>query len=422
MQHHEPESFRAEPPTVLFLAGPPSSFWRKLGRAFAAAGWRVLKVNFSPAEALFWRSADATRFSGGLDAWRRWLSAYIAKQKPQRLFLYADRQPYHREAIAIAEVAGVAVTVFENGYLRPDWLTVENGGMGRYSHFPREPDRIRDIARRAPAPDLEIAHVHPFFAEAWREVTYHLANGLTPRFLWRHDHGRYYHPVRDYLAWALRLIGEPARSRRAGAAAEALIAEAEAGAAAYFFVPLQLQSDYAIQDNSYYRHISQMIAEVVASFAAHAGPAARLVFKSHPHDNGIEPWPRIIRREAARAGLGDRVAYLAGGPFGRLLGACVGCVVINSTSGLHAIREGKPVIALGDAVYDVAGLAHQSGLDSFWRAPEPVDMALAADFVTALAARTQVKGSFFEPAGRARAVRMVVERLGAAPVAAVEAL
>ena len=48
--------------------------------------------------------------------------------------------------------------------------------------------------------------------------------------------------------------------------------------------------------------------------------------------------------------------------------AC-GAVTVNSTAGLGAIEMGLPTIVLGEAIYDMPGLTHQSALDAFWTAP-----------------------------------------------------
>jgi capsular polysaccharide export protein len=45
----------------------------------------------------------------------------------------------------------------------------------------------------------------------------------------------------------------------------------------------------------------------------------------------------------------------------------------SSTVGCQALARGVPVMALGKAIYDIAGLTHQGELDEFWNAPEAPD-------------------------------------------------
>lgn len=91
-------------------------------------------------------------------------------------------------------------------------------------------------------------------------------------------------------------------------------------------------------------------------------------------------------------------------------------VTVNSTVGLRAIVLGRPVKALGRAVWDVPGLAHQGPLDRFWADAAPPDTALRDDFLRALQATTQVRGVFYAEGGRTRAVAETVARLHAGRV------
>jgi len=193
-------------------------------------------------------------------------------------------------------------------------------------------------------------------------------------------------------------------------------AEVTAGGSAYWLCALQLQSDYQIRQNSHFGHISEMIEEVVASFAAHAPADGRLIFKQHPLDNGLNRWPRVVDAAAQRHGCADRVTLIDGGDLGRLLEGARGSVLVNSTVGLHAIRVRCPTKVLGIAVFDIAGLTHQAPLDTFWTRPEPVDAALATDFVRALAGTIQVKGSFYHPAGQRAAQVEIVRRVASRTV------
>jgi capsular polysaccharide export protein len=57
-----------------------------------------------------------------------------------------------------------------------------------------------------------------------------------------------------------------------------------------------------------------------------------------------------------------------------VLAPAAGVVTVNSTAGLQALREGKPVVALGRALYDMPGLTFQGArplLDRGRRRPTP---------------------------------------------------
>lgn len=403
------EEGRAGRRTVLLLQGPPSRFWPELAAAFEAAGHRALHVNLCVADRLYWRGRPAIEYRGRLEDWPAALDAIVRREGVTDILYYADRLPYHRDAAAVAARHGIPAVAVEFGYLRPDWLTLERGGMGAGSHFPDDPDTIRAIAAGAPAPDLTVRYTHGFVQEAVNEIAFHLSNTLLGWLYPRYRGDRYYNAVLEYLSWLPRLV----RQARAERHAAAVTADAAAGRWPYYLAALQLQSDYQIRANSPYRSVGAMIEDVVASFAAHAPADSRLVVKLHPLDNGMERWPALTREVAGRHGVGSRVALIDGGDLATLLRHARGCVLINSTVGLHAIRAGCPTKVLGIALFDVAGLTHQGPLDGFWADPAPVDASLADALVRALARTIQIKGSFYAPEGRRAGIEQIVRRVAA---------
>ena len=62
---------------------------------------------------------------------------------------------------------------------------------------------------------------------------------------------------------------------------------------------------------------------------------------------------------------------------------------------------------LGQAIFDIEGLADQKPLDAFWQTPVPPDLALFERFRAYVIAHTQVAGSFHAP----RHIRPTAQRL-----------
>src|SRR5262249_51954349 len=324
----------------------------------------------------------AWNYRGRFKNWKDYLVTFVKAKNVTDIIYYADRFPYHIVAAEVARDLGIAAFVIENGYLRPDWITLEREGMSTYSHFPADPHSIYKVAGKVKEdPDLVPHFAHRAFEETFNEVFFHLlAYFFRLNFpFYRSD--KYYNPVVDYLSGLRRQL----RLNRLGRQADAVVADLVSHAEPFHLVALQTQSDYQILDNSPYRHISEMIEEVVSSFAKHAPSNDRLVFKLHPHDNGIVPWPRNIARMAADRGVGHRVVSIDGGDLDALLKSARGVITINSTVGLRAIRMSCPVKALGAAIYVMAGDTHQGPLATFWSAPQPVYQSLASACVRCVA-------------------------------------
>lgn len=407
-------------PVILFLQGPPTGFWPRLADAFAERGCEVIRVNFCAADALFWRRKGALNYRGSLADWPAWLRDLIKERGVTDILYYADQLPYHREARRLAEAANVRPWVMEFGYLRPDWLTLEPGGMGAASSWPRDPDAVRALAAGATAPDMTTRYEMGFVEEALAEVGFNLSMVFGRPFFPRYVSDKYQNPVVDYLYWYL----EGARTLfRRRAMRDVMKRACAPGSAPFHVVAMQLQADYQVRASTDYDHLGDMLDEIGASFAANAPADHRLIVKIHPLDNGAENWPRRIRQLKERHGLEGRVDMLKGGDLASLLERASGVVLANSTVGLHALRAGVPVKALGVAVFDTPGLTHQGSLDTFWTDADPVDPELCDALVRALAKHIQIKGSFYNAAGQAAAIGEVVDRLihahaGVMPVAA----
>jgi len=387
---------------VLFLQGPPSVFWRELAEAFEAQGIGTKRVNFSFGDQLYWRRRGAINYRGTMRGWPRYLADLVRREGVTDILYYADRLPYHRLATRVARKLGVRCHAVEFGYLRPDWITLERNGMGRFSHFPSDPDHIRRIAKQVGIPDLKAHYGHTFGQEATNEVVYNLAAYFGRAMFPFYRSDKYYDPLFDYLSWLPRMF-RPRHDLPEGFL--------EDESKVNYLLALQLQSDYQIRANSPYRHLSQMLDQVMQSFARHAPEGSRLIVKQHPLDNDLEGWRKVVAQLAARHRIAGRVVFIEKGDLGRILKRSRGVVIVNSTTGLQSLRLGIPTIALGSAIYNVRGLTHQGGLDSFWRHPEAIDTELLADFVKALAGTIQVKGNFYHEEGRKVAIETIVARV-----------
>jgi capsular polysaccharide export protein len=394
--------------TFLFLQGPTSTVFRDLGRALAARGHGVVKVNLCPGDWLFWRGQDTLFYNGSLANWPRYLETLTTRYGVTDIVYFADRFPYHRAAQRVAQRLGLRRVSMEYGYLRPDWLVLEEGGQSSYSLFPEDPTVLRASAEGLP--QVETAQIYrvPARTEAVCETVFHVANGLLRRFVAPdYTPDRYYPELREFPAYIPRLI----RRWRNAAPAANRIEFLRVLDVPRFLVPLQMQNDYQLRHNAPpgYQHL--FVTEVMSSFANAAPQEAVLIFKLHPLDNGIERWDRVIPRLARSLGLADRVEVLDGGDLAALFAMARGCVVINSTTGLQALQAGVPTRAMGVAVYDIAGLTDQRDLDAFWQAPRAPDPVLVDLLVRALAHAIHVRGSVYGAAGRAAFIKNAVERL-----------
>lgn len=398
--------------TVLLLQGPPSGFWGELGDGFTSAGAKVLKVNLCLGDRLYWGRRGAIAFRGARKDWPRFLEELIRARRITDILYYGDRMPYHAEAAEVAARHGVRAYAVEFGYLRPGWITLERGGMGAWSHFPNDPATILALSETLPSIDARRLHAHAFGVEAFNEVVCNLVNSFDALFYRSYDPSRFYVPLVEYLSSFLR----SARRWRQRPTAAEVEREAASGRWPYALYALQLQNDWQIRANSPFRDQREALDKVIGSLSRCAPPDMRLIVKLHPMDVGMIDWGRETAAIARRHGVADRILFIDGGDLDRLMAQAVAVFVINSTVGLHALRAGRPVKALGIAVYDMAGLTMQCAFDEIWHAPSPPDPRLVDALVKVLGATIQVRGSFYEREGRRRASAEIVRRVLAGEV------
>ena len=391
----------------LMLQGHPSKFWPDLADALTKHGHRVVRVNLCLADQVFWGSRPAHNFRGRFADWESWLRRLLLKEEVTDILYYADRLPYHRVALSVSRTLGLSCWAIEHGYLRPDWLTIEPDAMGARSHFPKKQEEIERLAEAAQAPNMTTLYTHDFATEAFHEVTYNLLQAFgRPLFPWYWS-DKVYWPAIEYLNWIAELALVPRRK----AAARRLQKKAASDDWPFNLLAMQIQDDYQIRGSSPYSGLLDFVDEAMESLAASAPENRHLVVKLHPFDNGLEHWFSKIRRLAGIHDLVGRVHVIKGGDLGLFIRRSQGVIVVNSTVGIHALRETIPTYCAGQAIYHLPGLTHQGTLDEFWTAPEAPDSAYFTTFEKALT-HIQVKGSFFDPSGRASAIREICARFG----------
>ncbi|GAB4576525.1 MAG: capsule biosynthesis protein [Roseibium sp.] len=402
-----PERLSPSKRRVLFLQGPLSPLFRLAGQHLRSEGMSVFRINFCAGDWLHWHGTGCSSFKGAPGDWPAFIDDYLSRNAITDLVLHGDQRLYHRIAIARARERGIHVAVTELGALRPGWMTLERNGLSTVSHFPTDPEAIRQIAERAGPVDLTPMFPSTFWLQTAPDVIYNLSNVVLKPLYPGYERHTIYPPVLEYLRGAMRLIGQDKRDRHA----ERTIGRLQDQNLRYFLLPLQLEGDFQLRRHSPYNSFADVLDVVFRSLAGHAPDNVHLVLKSHPLDVGFENWPQISQDLAGLHGLEERVHFLDGGGLARPFERAAGVVTLNSTAGLEALQAGLPVKTLVPAHYDIEGLTHQGDLEAFWQSPEGPDPELLSAYVTALAASTQIRGSIHNPEGVEVAARNIAVRV-----------
>ncbi|MET0269479.1 MAG: capsular biosynthesis protein [Sphingomonas sp.] len=397
---HEPAIRR----TFLFLQGPPGPFFALLGARLEADGHHVRRINFNGGDRATW-PGEATDYRGTAAEWPQFFDAFVVAERVTDLVLFGDCRPLHRAAHGMATLRELRIHVFEEGYLRPDWVTLEVDGVNGNSTLSRDPRWYLAEARELP-PLPHFPPVPSSFERRAREALAYYTQTVVQS--WRFPHYRTHRPQfwgAELQGWARRLAARRKARTRAAATLAAL------GDTPYFAFPLQLNSDHQIRTHSPFGSMKVAADYVIDSFARSAPADVTLLVKEHPLDNGLINWRRLIGKAAAARGIADRVVLLEDGDIAQIVAGARGVVTINSTTGTLALSANVPTAVLGQAVYHIAGITHQGPLDSFWKAPRPPRADLYDAFCRVLFNRCLIHGGFLSDEGLELLVSGAVERL-----------
>ncbi|MDD4915595.1 MAG: capsular biosynthesis protein [Methylococcales bacterium] len=392
--------------SYLLLQGVCSPFFDHLAVGLRAEGHRVCKINFNAGDWLYWHG-PACNYRGPLAALPDFLRQLYREQAISDQILFGDRRPVHQTALTAAQVAGIRTHVYEEGYFRPYWVTLEREGVNGHSLLPRDPDWFWETGKNLPDYCDGLPFQSSFTSRAIHDVVFHAACAFNPLFF---RHYRTHAPVNaavEYLGYASRLPFLPFHERRDNRELNRLLA----GDAPFFFLPLQLSSDAQVRHHSRFRDMLEVLEHVIASFALHAPERTALLIKNHPLDMGLVNYASMIRQLARRFGLGERVIYMETGDLSPILRRAAGVVTVNSTVGTVALGLNCPTLTLADPIYNLPGLTFQGRLDDFWLNDQKPDAELFRRFRNAVIHATQVNGGFYSRQGIDLAVANSLRRL-----------
>ncbi|WP_227429464.1 capsule biosynthesis protein [Psychrobacter sp. I-STPA6b] len=372
---------------VLLLQGKMGTFFHRFASFLMKCGVKVSKVNFNAGDAFFYWHKPAFSYHGTLDDFAPWLTQLIETQNIDAVVCFGDCRPHHRQAVGVCEQMGISFFVFEEGYLRPDYVTLQEHGINGYSRL--------DMAN---IQALKQANDHPqytynrFYRLSIAATVYYIISRM---FQYRYPHYQHY---RGMTAWQEAAAWLKAPWRKAvGYLPDKLLQKklVRQYSQQYFLVSLQVHNDSQITHHSPYHDVIEFIDEVIASFAQHAQNHHLLVFKHHPLDRGHRDYRQVITQLAHNYGIGGRVMYGCDMHLPTLIKYSLGMVTINSTTGLQSIYHRKPTKIMGNAIYNIEKLVDSKPLNQFWQNPKYPDHNFYGKFREFLIEQTQLNGSFY---------------------------
>jgi len=400
---------------LLVLQGPVGGFFRHLVSAAVSYGCEVVKVHFNLADRVFQGGGVNILCREKPAALTEWLERLCRSKRFDAIIVFGDRRPVHIAAGVVAKRLGIPFYCFEEGYLRPDFVTFEAGGNNARSLLPRERSAF-DAKRPTVAvaePVTPVVRVPPSFTRmSIAAIGYFVVLAVGRPWFPHYRHHRDRSLPGEIIFWLRNGLRKVASRRRDRTIEQALIRDPHRK---FFIVALQVHDDLQLVHHAAGWSQERLIEASIRVFALFASKHATLLIRCHPYDRGHRSYRKLVRSLACRFGVDGRTHYIQTGHGPTLLPLAAGLITVNSTMALSALYHNCPVYAVGDSFYHVDGLVGgrlgEDGLADFFTNPPAVDKDLYARFVAALRERTLIIGSFYDKRFWPIVVRGVLRRL-----------
>ncbi|MCK0142495.1 capsular biosynthesis protein [Aliiroseovarius sp. F20344] len=394
----------------LFLQGPHGPFCWRLAKMLGHSGAKVWRVGFNRGDQAFWHDkSNFIPFTDTQDQWSERFEQIVDTHNITDIVLYGDTRPIHAQAVEQARARGLTIHVFEEGYLRPYWVTYERDGSNGNSRLMEySVDDMQRILANA-EPDIPEAPAH------WGDMRHHVFYGALYHWfvMFLNQKYRNFKPHRslsvgkEFLLYLQRLVLMPVIAANRIAATLRI----RYGGFPYHLALLQLEHDSSFQMHSPFTTMTEFLERVISDFSKGAATHHHLVFKAHPLEDGRVPQQREIRRLAKTYGVENRVHYVRGGKLAKLLDHARSSVTINSTAAQQVLWRGLPLKLFGDAVYAKPEFVSEQTLPEFFESPTRPDKRAYRDYRHFLLETSQVAGGFYSSRGRRQLLRQVVDMM-----------
>ncbi|WP_288239824.1 hypothetical protein [uncultured Prochlorococcus sp.] len=376
----------------LLLVGPIGTFFSRLSNYFERNNIENYKIIFPLYEYGFPKSR-IIKYSDDITFFREFLRRVISNKKINHIFMYGNVLSPHRQALDLVkelnkEGININTHIFELGYLRPNFVTLETKGINYSSGFIRNKEFYLNQDEYESFP-IAIKYSRLRIRKIWKAITFlnhsfknykivEFEHKLQPKpsYLWFQIKGlllKYYYRVSEYTIKKNSFDVNP-----------------------FFIVILQVSTDSQIKIGSEIKDNKKFIYKVIKDFARAKLQNINLVIKHHPRDRGYNNYNNEIKQFAKEFGISKNVFYIHDYFLSKIFQnpRCKGTVLINSTVGYQSLYHSIPVKALGITPYNLEGLSYQKSLTSFFLNPKKVDHLLFNKFYKYILENSQINGNF----------------------------
>jgi capsular polysaccharide export protein len=378
---------------ILFLQGPMGGFFKLLDLKFREKGNKTFKIGFNAGDSFFSYRDNYIPYRATKKEWGSFIYDFLKNNKIDKIFLFGDCRFYQRIALQVSIELDIDVFVFEEGYIRPHFITMERYGVNDFSHIPRDHTFYQNLDI-SEFKKLTIVDANTkYYRRAFAAIFYFALKDLLWFFYPHYEH----HTPYSFMTEAFFVLRNGFRKLVYKFTERGLLEKlTKQEYKNYYFVPLQTYNDFQIIEHSNFSSIEVFIETVLHNFAQFSPSHTLLVIKHHPVDRGKRNYRDLINKISQKLQIEKRVITVHDLHLPSCLKSAIGTITINSTVGISSLYHNTPTIALGNAIYDIEGLTCKDmSLNNFWKEHKKPDKELFTKFSQYLIDKTQLNGSFY---------------------------
>lgn len=379
---------------ILFLQGPVSYFFKDMIDCTKDNN-NVFHITFNAADEFFTDKNYICPFKDIKENFESFLSNFLTNNKIDIVFLFGDERYFHKVVTNLinGKFKKVKIFVFEEGYVRPNYITIEENGVNNNSKsFPKNINFYKSLKLKKPDVSKNLFFKNQSLNMHIYSIIYSIILFL---FHYKYPHYKHHKNINPFLHsfWGIRSLFRKILYKFTEKRERDFLKENKE----YFLVPLQVYNDFQVISHSNFKSVKKMIEYVLTSYKKN-NVNEYLVFKHHPMDRGIKNYKKHIDNLISKLEIDkNKIIYIHECNLPLFLKKAKGIITINSTVGISALYHHKPVKILGLANYNISNLTNKEyTLDLFWKKQYKPNIKILKNFYNYTLVKTQINGSFYQ--------------------------
>lgn len=453
--------------SYLFLQGATGDFFTNIAHSILSDATllnktkHIVKVNFNGGDKIFWDIKIANDkvttldYTDKIENFTNFIEGVITKYAVTDIFLYNDCRAYHAKTIDVVNEINfnnnydkltknsvvaknktngntIKFHMFEEGYIRPFYITYENLGLNNQSDLPRNREfyfkRLLSDQKEGKflAPN-DYFKLHPNNLKSFKRnrsgrivktFIYCLAMYFMQKKFPHYQNHRRNSLIKESRAWIVKIMFMHYNRLISYYKIKKVIAEdKQSMAKKVFCFALQLSNDSQTIKHSNFKNSKYSLRYVIDSFANNcADNDDILLIKQHPEDDGLDNLQayckRLIKKHSENnPKIKNKIIFIKEGSMPKILRRATGFISVNSTAGMSSLIHNVPTICLGNAIYNIEGICYHGKLDDFWQHYSKPNERLFHVFYDYLTNKTQLNGGYYTESAVAIAVDSLFKKI-----------